>query len=325
MVPSASDLRPREVPGLVADSVRLGLRAWRARLGTLSAVVLAVVVMNLPGQAAQWAASARMEEVSARVEARGDRPAEPSEALEDLSLMGPACCWLCGSGCFTMLAVMPLTAGAVVAGARAVRGNARFSDLFCAFRRGRFLPTMLAVLVTVFIGGGAAVLVGVVNSVAVAGSASRAISTLITPAVMYAVVAVVAAVTLWLTARLWFALVRVADPDRPRIGGVDAVTQSWQWSAGPTQWRMLALVLLVGAAFAASFVPAGLVAGGALGDAGAVSTVLATFLAVVAAWIGGTVWVAVLGAAYELVAVRNEPIAPPVVHPRQDAEGAIDA
>jgi hypothetical protein len=288
----------------------------------LSAVVLAVVLVNLPGQAAQWAASARMEQVSARLSARGDRPAEPAEALEDLSMMGPACGWLCGSGCFTMVFVMPLTAGAVVAGARAVRGNGRVSDLLSAFRRGRFLPTMVTVLVTVFIGGGAAVLVGVVNSVAVAGSASRAISSLITPAVMYAVAAVVAAVTLWLTARLWFALVRVADPDRPRVGGVDAVTQSWQWSAGQTQWRMLALVVLVAAGFVACLLPATIawrVAGG-----GAAANVLGAVLAVAGAWLGGTAWIAVLGAAYELVASRSEPLEPPVAIDRHAEEGAID-
>lgn len=323
MTPLAPDRRPPDVPGLVVEAIRAGLRAWRARLGMLSAVVVAVVLVNLPGQAAQWAASARMEQVSARLAARGDRPAEPAEALEDLSLMGPACGWLCGSGCFAMVFVMPLTAGAVVAGARAVRGNGRVSDLLSAFRRGRFLPTMVTVLVTVFIGGGAAVLVGVVNSVAVAGSASRAISSLITPAVMYAVAAVVAAVTLWLTARLWFALARVADPDRPRVGGVDAVTQSWQWSAGPTQWRMLALVVLVAAGFAACLVPAGLAASsdsrGAL-TPGALSVVLA----VAGAWLGGTAWIAVLGAAYELVASRNEPLEPPVAFDRHPEEGAID-
>ncbi len=288
----------------------------------LSAVVLAVVLVNVPGQAAQWAASARMDEVGARLAARGDRPADPAEALEDLSMMGPACCWLCGSGCFAMVAVMPLTAGALVAGARAVRGNGRAADLVCAFRRGRFLPTMLTVVVTVFIGGGAAVLVGVVNSVAVAGSASRAISSLITPAVMYAIAAAVAAVTLWLTARLWFALVRVADPDRPRVGGIDAVTQSWQWSAGPVQWRMLALVALSAAGFALCIAPAA-IAPGALGGTAA-ATLLATALAVAGAWLGGTVGVAILGAAYELVASRSEPLEPPVVSGRHDEEGAID-
>jgi hypothetical protein len=322
MPPPAPDRRPTDVPGLVAGSIRAGLRAWRARLGMLSAVVLAVVLVNVPGQAAQWAASARMDEVGARLAARGDRPADPAEALEDLSMMGPACCWLCGSGCFAMVAVMPLTAGALVAGARAVRGNGRAADLVCAFRRGRFLPTMLTVVVTVFIGGGAAVLVGVVNSVAVAGSASRAISSLITPAVMYAIAAAVAAVTLWLTARLWFALVRVADPDRPRVGGIDAVTQSWQWSAGPVQWRMLALVALSAAGFALCIAPAA-IAPGALGGTAA-ATLLATALAVAGAWLGGTVGVAILGAAYELVASRSEPLEPPVVSGRHDEEGAID-
>lgn len=322
MPPVAPDRPPPNLPGLVVESIRTGLRAWRARLGMLSVVVLAVVLVNLPGQAAQWAASTRMEEVGDRLEARGDRPAEPAEALEDLSLMGPVCCWLCGSGCFAIVVVMPLTAGAVVAGARAVRGNGRASDLFCAFRRGRFVPTMTAVLVTVFIGGGAAVLVGVVNSVAVAGSASRAISSLITPAVMYAVATLVAAVTLWLTARLWFALVRVADPDRPRIGGIDAVTQSWQWSAGPTQWRMLALVVLVAAGFAACLLPAAIASNAAGGSVAA--KVLAAVLAVVGAWLGGTAWIAILGAAYELVAARNEYLEPPVAAGRHDEEGAID-
>lgn len=292
----------------------------------LTAVVLAVVLANLPGQAAQWAASGRMEEVGARIEARGDRTAEPAEALEDLSLLGPACCWLCGSGCFAMVVVMPLTAGAVVAGARAVRGNGRASDLFSAFRRGRFLPTMLAVLVTVLVGGGAAVLVGVVNSVAVAGSASRAISSIVTPGVMIAVAALAAAVTLWLTARLWFALVRVADPDRRRIGGVEAVTQSWQWSAGTTQWRMLVLVLLVAAGFVACLLPAALAASRAGAGPSSASTAIAVILAVAGAWLGGTVWVAVLGAAYESVASRNEPLEPPVfgAERERESEGAID-
>ena len=57
---------------------------------------------------------------------------------------------------------------------------------------------------------------------------------------------------------------------------------------------------------------------------GAAANVLGAVLAVAGAWLGGTAWIAVLGAAYELVASRNEPIEPPVAVDRHLEEGAID-
>ena len=244
---------PEANGAFVGPVILTALAAWRARMGVLTAAVLVLALANAPTQLAQWDASQRMEQASARSEARGDRSPDPEDAVRELEAIGPACCNLCGATLLGFFLVLPLTAGATVLGARTVRGNARFGDMTCGFRR--YIPTLGAALVTLLIGGGAAMAVGLINSMALIGSASRAISGIVTPGVLLVIGALIMSITLWLTARLWFAIVRVADPERPRIGGMASVTLSWQWTDGAIQMGMVGVVLVAMAVGIAALLP----------------------------------------------------------------------
>ena len=302
------------------------LAAWRSRMGILTAAVLVLAVANAPMQWAQWDASSRREAATARSEARGDRMPDPEDALKDLETIGPACCSLCGATLLGFFVVLPLTAGGTVLGARAVRGNARLSDITCGFRR--YLPTLGAALVTLLIGGGAAMAVGLVNSMALIGSASRAISGVVTPTVLFVIGALIMSITVWLTARLWFAIVRVADPERPRIGGMASVTLSWQWTEGNVQMGMVGIVLVAIGIAIGALIPGGLAwssAMAATGTARMAGMTIAVPLMMIGGWFAGTFALVLFGAAYERVAIAREPIAPPVYDSNALSSGGMDA
>lgn len=283
------------VPFLASRAVKAGLAAWRARLPFLVGVALLASLLHLPASFLQSSAGARAQEVMARAEARGNRQPEPEEAIGDLQALGPSCCGLCGSLLLGVFLGAPMTAGAVVAGARCVRGNARLADAFAGFMPGRYLPTLSATLVTILIGGGAtAILIGV-QAVSMAGAASRVVGSVLGERTLVGLSVVLALVTLWLSARLWFAVIRAADPDRPRVGGMAAVGRSWSWTEGSAQWGVLALVLPLAAVTALVVVPAGML--------GAAAWPVQWIAFAVAA----TPWMAVLGAAYEELADANEP------------------
>ena len=285
-------MNPPDEP-LVAFALRAGLAAWVRRLGVLTLAFAAVALANLPVQGAQLLAVERMTEVSRHAEERGDRIPEQEEALQDAAALGGACLGLCGATVFGVAVLMPLVSGASVLGARAVRGNARPADLLSGFRR--YAPTFVATLVTALAGGGIAVAVATVDTLRLLGSASQAVGAAFPPAVAWCVGAAIGAVTLWLCARLWFASIRVADPERPRIGGAAAVSASWHWTAGRAQWQVLALMVAAAAVVALAMLP-GYLTGRFAAD-------------VAGAWVAVTVLLAVFGAAYERIAGRVEPIA----------------
>lgn len=310
-------MEPREAP-FMRPVLAAAARAWRARFGLLGLSVAAVLAANAPVQLAQWAAAGSLERASAR--SGGVDPAEvgAEEARAILADALQGCCSLCGSMALTVFLVMPVAAGAAVAGARAVRGNARGSDLGAGFRR--YGPTLVVTLVTLAVGGGAAVAVGVVGSSAALGSASRTLAAVLSPGVVLGAVALLCAVTLWLTARLWFATIRAADPDRPRIGGVAACMASWEWTSGPMQWPLLGLVAALAALAVTAVVPGVLLAQAAgRADAGSAAAAALRALAFAAdaacAWLVGTWLLAALGAAYERIASGHEPPMPPPVPP----------
>jgi hypothetical protein len=288
--------------GLAAAIVARGLVAWWGRLPLLSAAAALLLAFNLPSQGLQSYAAARTEALAERSKARGDRPPTPDEAVEDAAEALPACCALCGGLAWSFLVVSPVAAGATLAGARAARGNASGRDLFAGFTHGRYGSTLLASGITVLVGGGAMVLLVAVQSLAMAGPALRILGGLLPPAVLAAVALALFLLTLWLTARLWFALPRVTDPERPRAGGMGAVARSWQWTEGTAQWQLLALVTGLGMVTAGLALAADRVAKASAGAGIAAS--------VAAAWLAITLWAAVLGAAYEQVADVREPRGP---------------
>jgi hypothetical protein len=135
--------------------------------------------------------------------------------------------------------------------------------------------------------------------------------------VLTAVTIALLLLTLWLTARLWFALPRVTDPDRPRAGGMGSVARSWQWTEGAVQWQLLALVTGLGMVTAGLALAADRVA---QSSAGAGIAALA-----VTAWLAITLWAVVLGAAYEQVADAREPRGPDPGQPPAQGEEAMSA
>lgn len=317
---------PEANGAFVGPVIHSALAAWRARMGVLTAAVLVLALANAPTQLAQWDASQRMEQASVRSQARGDRSPDPEDAVRELKAIGPACCNLCLATLLSFFVVLPLTAGATVLGARTVRGNARFGDMTCGFRR--YVPTLGAALVTLLIGGGAAMAVGLVNSMALIGSASRAISGIVTPEVLLVIGALIMSITLWLTARLWFAMVRVADPERPCIGGMASVTLSWQWTDGAIQMGMVGVVLVAMAVGIAALLPGWLAWSAAVDATGSGQSVgigIAVLLMSLGGWFAGTFALALFGAAYERVARLREPIAPPVHDPIAHRSGGMDA
>lgn len=287
----------------MAASVARGLAAWRARPGLLALAAALLLAANLPAQGLQWFAAERTQALADRAEARGGRAPTPEEAIDDLSAVLPACGGMCLGVAWSFLVVSPMAAGVVLAGARAVRGNARGTDLLAGFTRGRYLPTLLASGITVLVGGGAAVLLLAVEAAALAGPAARLIGDALPPGAMRAASLALVALTAWLTARLWFALPRVTDPERPAPGGMGAVARSWHWTEGAVQWRLLALVTGLAAVTAGLALAADRIAT-ASGAAGIAATVAV-------AWIAITLWGTVLGAAYEQVADAREPREPP--------------
>lgn len=284
------------------EAIRTGVRALRGRFPMLLAVAAIVALAHVPAHLLQSSAASTLEGVAGRAEARGDRPPGPDEALEDLQAMLPACCATCASLVAGVFVSAPLAAGAMVAGARAVRGNGRVSDAFAGFRGGRYLPTLGAAVVSLLVGGGATVLVAALQSVSVVVAASRAIGPVLPPGMVTAASVALGLVTLWLSARLWFALTRAADPERPAVGAMSAIGRSWQWTEGAVQWQVLLAVLALGAATAVLLAPGAAVAGRGGGWAFAGGAILAAGAAVAV-----TAWMAVLGAAYESVADANEP------------------
>jgi len=293
--------------GFVASCVRGAAGALRDRPALLAGSVLVIAAANAPQQLAQWVASAGLERMQASAEARGGAAPTPEEAVADLVTGASACGWLCGSFVFTLLVGVPAIAGAALAAARATAGDGRVGDLAAGFR-GRWAPTALAGFVTVLVGGGAAVLAAILGSVAVIGSASRVASGLVPPQVLSALLWAVIALTLWLTVRLWFAVVRAADPRRPRIGGIAAVVSSWTWTEGSAQWNVAVVGLAAFAAVLALLMP-----GHALwqpdGNGGAPGVGIA--LMVAGGAVGCAAGLALMGAAYERLADANEPLPPP--------------
>lgn len=303
---------------LVLPALAAALGAWRARFWLLSLGVGAVLATNAPVQLAQRAAARAMERATAGSAAMDPASMGPQEAQAILRDAFGGCCALCGSLAVTVFLVMPVAAGAAVAGARAVRGTARASDLGAGFRR--YGPTLVVTLVTLLVGGGAAVAVGLVGSSAALGTASRTLSSVLSPAVVLGAVAILCAVTLWLTARLWFATIRAADPDRPRIGGVAACIASWEWTSGPVQWPLLGLVAAMAALAVAGAVPGmalAQAAGRAAEGTAAASALQALSVAadLGSAWLVGSALLACLGAAYERLAAAHEPAMPPSAVP----------
>ena len=72
---------PEANGAFIGPVILTALTAWRARMGVLTAAVLVLALANAPAQLAQWDASQRMEQATARAAARGDQTPDPEEAV----------------------------------------------------------------------------------------------------------------------------------------------------------------------------------------------------------------------------------------------------
>lgn len=285
--------RPEGLRGCIAG----GLGALRARWPVLLAAVVLLGALHLPQRWFQARSEALLEAVQLRAEGRGGQAPAPEDAVADLGILASACGWNCGGLAYGLLFMVPAFAGAALAGARAVAGDATLADLRAGFG-ARFGPVLLAGIVTGLVGGGAAVLVSII---AVAGGLVRAsgvVSTLLGEDAARVLMLVAGLATVWLTARLWFALPRAADPRRPRASGVACVVESWTATEGAGQWRVLA-VMFVAAAFAVALAWPGAELLARSGDGGPVPAWAAWAVLATGAATAGMVALALLGAAYE--------------------------
>lgn len=292
-VHATSDRAPVRPAGIRSCLAR-GAGTIAARPGLVALAVLAVAVAQAP----QFLVQARSEALLARSqEAMGGRDPSsmsPDEAVAQIGTLLGACGWNCLGLAYGLLVVLPAVAGACVAVAGATSGAGRVRDLGCAFGR-RYGAVAVTGLVTGVIGGGAVMLVAIVATAGGLVRANEFVSGIIGPDVARALLAAVGVVTAWLTARLWFALPRAADPRRPRLPGVACVLQSWTATEGVAQWRVLALLAASGASIVACMLP-GTALLGRVPDRG---IPLAWAVTGLGACVGAAFGLSVLGAAYE--------------------------
>jgi hypothetical protein len=274
-----------------------GFRALRARWPLLLAAVALLGALHLPQRWFQSQSEALLGAFQARAEERGGQAPAPEDAVADLGILASACGWNCGSLAYGLVVLVPAFAGAALAGARAVAGDASLADLRAGFG-ARFGPVLLAGIVTGFVGGGAAVLVSII---AVAGGlvrASGAVATLLGEDAARVLLLAAVLVTAWLTARLWFALPRAADPRRPRASGVACVVESWTATEGSGQWRVLGTMMLAAAIAVASVWPGAELAARA-GEGAQVQAWMGWAAMAVGAGASAMLALAMLGASYE--------------------------
>lgn len=298
------------IAGLAARSYIEGFGAFRRAWGVLALVSAILVVVGVPPQLAQSASNAKLIAVQQKMEAAGTARGQElsgEAAVEALGAVGTSCCTGCGALLYSIFLMMPLVAGASIVGASAAAGRARFGQLANGFRR--YGPTLVTGLVTLLVGGGAATVVALLGGFSIALSATKMASALIATSVLVAIAIVLVLVTLWLSVRLWYATLRVADLRRPRLGGMASVSWSWSATAGAVQWQLALVALGASTGFIVLLVAAGL-ANAYAGRIGVQSgsLVIIGVLALVSALLALPAFLAVVGASYEVVADRFEPI-----------------
>jgi hypothetical protein len=218
-----------------------------------------------------------------------------------------------------LLVIAPVFAGLSIAGARAAEGSGGLGDLLAGF--ARWPAVVLSSFIILLAGTGLPVAAFLCSIAASVVAFSRHVPSDGAPASVLAVGASCGGVLLlalvlpilWISARLWFAPLRAADTDRPACNGIDAVKWSWR-ATRRVQWPLLALALVAaavgsGAAFAAAEIAA-LTArrGGEPSIAVQVASSSVAWMLVLPGF------VAVIGAAYAIVAESHEAAVPPM-HP----------
>ncbi|MFO0784058.1 MAG: hypothetical protein U0636_10290 [Phycisphaerales bacterium] len=323
-----SDFFPDSAPqhGSFVQALRQGMDAMVRR--PLFYVYLAVVV-TLAGAPVQYLSGVLGESMERFVKVaermmpadgpgaqRGagalDGMPSEAEAIEARDATMTCCGSLCGNGLISFFILVPVLAGAAMAGAEAAAGRGRAADIFLGFRR--YFTVLGVGILSMLLGGGVAVVASMVASLGArkgataAASAAGHVAGHAAETAVWAVLAFTAVCMLWLSARLWLALYRVVDPMRPRMGMSRSLRWSWDNTAGLEQWKLTAVLVVGGVLIGCMQIPVTyLEVGGpetTLLVQGVVAGVLAVFV-----WV--PVSLAVSGAIYIHMAAVADATPPP--------------
>jgi hypothetical protein len=316
---------PSPAPAVFLPAFVRGLAGLQHGFVALVLGVTLLVALRVPGEMAQARSMRQIEEVVRVLQenagefdpgaSRGRGPDLQALAAGEGDFLSSTCMpWL-----LELLVIAPVFAGLSIAGARAAEGSGGLGDLLAGF--ARWPAVVLSSFIILLAGTGLPVAAFLCSIAASVVAFSRHVPSDGAPASVLAVGASCGGVLLlalvlpilWISARLWFAPLRAADTDRPACNGIDAVKWSWR-ATRRVQWPLLALALVAaavgsGAAFAAAEIAA-LTArrGGEPSIAVQVASSSVAWMLVLPGF------VAVIGAAYAIVAESHEAAVPPM-HP----------
>ncbi len=307
--------RPVHAGPIALDSLAAGMKTLAAAPGVILLGCAGVVLLRLPSDLSQFALLDTLrhvlEQVLKLVQTAMEDPNAVTSGAASIGSGDDGSGSLCGGALLDLFVASPLLAGVLVAAARAARGHAGLGDLAAGFRR--WPAVLLAMLILTVAGAGMPVVAPLVGGIAWTAALppaepGSALAGAIDPSIMEICGLVGTVLVLlpivWGTSRLWFAIVRAADPDRPPLAGHSCVAWSWRATRG-CQGGLFVLALLLFGLACALAVPLRIVA-------------LQSAPAGTHAWTGAAAWgiasmlalpvvVAVSGAAYGTIAGVHEP------------------
>ena len=316
---------PADAPAVFLPAFGRGFGGLQHGFVALILGVTLLVALRVPGEMAQARSMRQIEEVVRVLQenagefdpgaSRGRGPDLQALAAGEGDFLSSTCMpWL-----LELLVIAPVFAGLSIAGARAAEGSGGLGDLLAGF--ARWPAVVLSSFIILLAGTGLPVAAFLCSIAASVVAFSRHVPSDGAPASVLAVGASCGGVLLlalvlpilWISARLWFAPLRAADIDRPACNGIDAVKWSWR-ATRRVQWPLLALALVAaavgsGAAFAAAEIAALTARRG--GEPSIAVQVASSSMAWMLVLPG---FVAVIGAAYAIVAESHEAAVPPM-HP----------
>ena len=316
---------PSPAPAVFLPAFVRGLAGLQHGFVALILGVTLLVALRVPGEMAQARSMRQIEEVVRVLQenagefdpgaSRGRGPDLQALAAGEGDFLSSTCMpWL-----LELLVIAPVFAGLSIAGARAAEGSGGLGDLLAGF--ARWPAVVLSSFIILLAGTGLPVAAFLCSIAASVVAFSRHVPSDGAPASVLAVGASCGGVLLlalvlpilWISARLWFAPLRAADIDRPACNGIDAVKWSWR-ATRRVQWPLFALALVAaavgsGAAFAAAEIAALTARRG--GEPSIAVQVASSSMAWMLVLPG---FVAVIGAAYAIVAESHEAAVPPM-HP----------
>jgi len=316
---------PSPAPAVFLPAFGRGLAGLRHGFVALILGVTLLVALRVPGEMAQARSMRQIEEV-VRVFQENAGEYEPGASrgrgadLEALAAgEGDFVSSTCMPWLLELLVIAPIFAGISIAGVRAAEGRGGLGDLLAGF--ARWAPVVLSSFIILLAGTGLPVAAFLCSIAASVVAFSRHVPSDAAPASMLAVGASCGGILLlalvlpilWISARLWFAPLRAADIERPACNGLDAVKWSWR-ATGRVQWPLLGLAVVAAVAGSAAAFTAAEVAALTAPRGGDPSIAVQVATSSVAWMLVLPGFVAVIGAAYAIVAESHETAVPPL-HP----------